>query len=1168
MKRTIILFTLLGIITEIIAQVIDNPVFDRCDVPAFRVQKVEIALDTTYVYCLYSAEAGSWANISRNTYLKSYQNSKKYSLINCVGLPYSPHQKSFTNDEICSVLLCFPPIKGITKFDIIENENDKAFNIYGIDLLNQYDVIYKESDVSRFSNMASFYDSAGDTIKALLNKSKEIDATKFVYGIKSEPLIISLQNASIMYDKYGYYGKAVELAKQEGEIHAEVWGTSDWSYALYLRGMGEIYSKAKKHTLAIQKYEESIKLFESIPIIDNEYALALSFAASEYFEIGDAMNGLLSMKKCMDARRQMGDSERYIDDLRFLLLIGHDDGMIQRIQLVLDELSNLPSFIEKTYLPIAGIYKEIAIMYSLLDDNENAIEYCNKAISVLESNNSSRTADYAELLALKCKCQQRSGLKDEAIVSGETAKQKYESLNNRSGKYAELLGDLAWAYGLDFNFEKSIQLRTISAEIYENSKDWLSLAEAYNSISHYYHSGEDLDSAELYIKKAIGVLNEHDNAEQFLLDRVELTGNSWSYNRHALASIKQRIGIDKSNFYQTLARIYQKRGNYTDAIKTELANGILLKNLGENRLYAVHLMTLSEYYLKNNQQGDAIACSDLCNQLLYNEKKVSLALPRLQLANVYFQAGDTLKAMQNTKEAISLSTASNEVELKITAQYILSYLYWKNKNYVEGEKCLSETLDYLKEFVNNKVGGLTTEQKQRIWDKYEQNFLLYREIIVESDRNGEYLSKLLDYELFSKSLLLDANIQNNINNSYRINITWRDIQQYLSDEDIAIEFISSISDTEAYFVYHALIIDKNSQTPLMITLYRENDLDLMRRVDNRHIGDIVGELIWKPVLKQYPNVKNIYFSPDGIFHRLPIEYYNVDQINMFENYNMYRLSSTKELVMEYSSLPHQTAVLYGGLDYNQLKQQAKGENSKWRGVANRGGFDPIDNTLGEVEEVNNLLIKNNISTTVFSGENGTEETFRNLTGQNISMIHLATHGMYISPDSIEVKKQMNNFEFLEFLINKNDPVKEDITLTHSFLVMSGGNRLIRRETIPEEECDGILTAKEISQLNLKGLDLVVLSACESGLGDINTNGIFGLQRGFKKAGANTILMSLDKVDDDATRLLMVEFYKNLMDGKTKRQSLKDAQKHLRHINNGKYDNPKYWASFIMLDGLN
>ena len=134
--------------------------------------------------------------------------------------------------------------------------------------------------------------------------------------------------------------------------------------------------------------------------------------------------------------------------------------------------------------------------------------------------------------------------------------------------------------------------------------------------------------------------------------------------------------------------------------------------------------------------------------------------------------------------------------------------------------------------------------------------------------------------------------------------------------------------------------------------------------------------------------------------------------------------------------------------------------------------------------------------------------------------------------------------------------------------MSGGNKLLMRDSIGWEEEDEIMTALEISTLNMQKLDLVVLSACQTALGDIESEGVFGLQRGFKKAGANSLLLSLGKVDDEATKILMVEFYKNLMNGKTKHQSLKDAQKHLRQVDNGKYDKPQYWASFIMLDGLN
>jgi CHAT domain-containing protein len=135
--------------------------------------------------------------------------------------------------------------------------------------------------------------------------------------------------------------------------------------------------------------------------------------------------------------------------------------------------------------------------------------------------------------------------------------------------------------------------------------------------------------------------------------------------------------------------------------------------------------------------------------------------------------------------------------------------------------------------------------------------------------------------------------------------------------------------------------------------------------------------------------------------------------------------------------------------------------------------------------------------------------------------------------------------------------------------MAGANHILEGEELPNNVEDGILTAKEIADVDLRGLDLVVLSACQTGLGDISQGeGVFGLQRGFKKAGAKTILMSLWKVNDDATQILMTQFYKNWLSGQSKRQALLSAQKHLREVDGGIYNEPKYWAAFILLDGMN
>jgi CHAT domain-containing protein len=132
--------------------------------------------------------------------------------------------------------------------------------------------------------------------------------------------------------------------------------------------------------------------------------------------------------------------------------------------------------------------------------------------------------------------------------------------------------------------------------------------------------------------------------------------------------------------------------------------------------------------------------------------------------------------------------------------------------------------------------------------------------------------------------------------------------------------------------------------------------------------------------------------------------------------------------------------------------------------------------------------------------------------------------------------------------------------------MSGANHKVFNRTIPQGIDDGILTALEISILNFRGLDLITLSACETGLGKIDLDGVFGLQRGLKMADANSILMSLWKVDDEATCALMIDFYSHWLSGESKHEALRRAVDKLRA--NPKWASPKYWAAFILLDGIN
>ena len=229
----------------------------------------------------------------------------------------------------------------------------------------------------------------------------------------------------------------------------------------------------------------------------------------------------------------------------------------------------------------------------------------------------------------------------------------------------------------------------------------------------------------------------------------------------------------------------------------------------------------------------------------------------------------------------------------------------------------------------------------------------------------------------------------------------------------------------------------------------------------------------------------------------------------------------------------------------------------------RYGVNDLPGTLVEVETISKAIKScNNGNCKVITGALGTEEEFRSLAGSNTDIIHLATHGYYWSEEEAEKRNYVN---FLS-QVNTQDWNAEDKALLRSGLFFSGVNVGLQGESLPDDVEDGVLTAQELSTMNLGCVDMVVMSACQSGLGETTGEGVFGLQRGFKLAGANTLLMSLWKVDDSATCLLMTEFYKNYLSGESKHDALHHAQLKLR--SNPEFADPEYWAAFILLDALN
>ncbi len=187
--------------------------------------------------------------------------------------------------------------------------------------------------------------------------------------------------------------------------------------------------------------------------------------------------------------------------------------------------------------------------------------------------------------------------------------------------------------------------------------------------------------------------------------------------------------------------------------------------------------------------------------------------------------------------------------------------------------------------------------------------------------------------------------------------------------------------------------------------------------------------------------------------------------------------------------------------------------------------------------IDSILRQSGFKTDPLTRSAASEENFKRLSGGNHRILHIATHGYF-----------------------RADSTASD-NLTNSGLVFAGANQIKPYDNID----DGLLTAQEISRLDLHNTDLVVLSACETALGTVTGEGVFGIQRGFKKAGVNTIVMSIKEVYDAATMEFMVEFYKNMMrKGISKHDAFVSAVRAMRKKYPGE---PNKWAMFIILDGI-
>lgn len=436
----------------------------------------------------------------------------------------------------------------------------------------------------------------------------------------------------------------------------------------------------------------------------------------------------------------------------------------------------------------------------------------------------------------------------------------------------------------------------------------------------------------------------------------------------------------------------------------------------------------------------------------------------------------------------------------------------------------------------------------------------YEELVLAQDTKVSNI-KQLERRLMD---LYSSHIE--FRNSHRV-YEWQDVQSQLGKNDLAVEF--TICYKEDSNSYAALLLKKDWDSPKMIELCEESELKRIMAGGARLYKENAAaySCIWDKLEPYFKKGDNIYFSPHGLIHQLNIEVLcGKDGKPMNKKCNLYRLSSTGNLVEDRESLKYNSATLYGGLNFDTdttsmlaINRNYVTTSSLQRGrlldesVQTRIGWSYLPGTAEEVRNVGNILGRNEIETTTYTDEIGTEESFKALSGNSTPIIHIATHGFYLEDKNARRVEMFQAFEE-----NETPTISP---LKRSGLMFSGGQHAWLGKDIPEGIDDGVLTAEEIAGMNLTGTDLLVLSACQTGLGEITNEGVEGLQRGFKIAGVNTIIMSLWEVSDAATEVLMTRFYSLLTKGKTKREAFDAAVEAVKK----EYPSPEYWAAFIMLD---
>jgi CHAT domain-containing protein/Flp pilus assembly protein TadD len=669
-----------------------------------------------------------------------------------------------------------------------------------------------------------------------------------------------------------------------------------------------------------------------------------------------------------------------------------------------------------------------------------------------------------------------------------------------------------------------------------------------------------------------------------------------------------------------LAGLYTVRGDYAKAEPLLIrATEIWKQVLGENHPdYATALNNLAAFYRKSQMQyTKSETLYQRAIQLrkkLLGENHPLYADSQTDLALLYSQMGQYSKAepllitgstifLQNITSTFSILSEKEKTNylkynistLDINTSFLYNYpkasaaVIKNSLNLLLGFKslALADTKNMLESVRNNKDTVI-----QRIFNNWLiQKNLLAKQYSLAVDKRMPAIQKIEEEtETLEKELATRSSAFRNGQSALRISM--QDIQKNLAQEEVAVEFVrfkfyhNNLTDSVLYAAY---IFGKNDTVPHFVPLCEEKQLARFFTKTGKAIGNIksiydneandkinkkttTGDslyvLIFKPLLPYLVGIRKINYSPAGLLHRIAFHALPAgDSQLLIDKYELNQHISTRQLALtkENTLVKNKSILLFGDAAFSMdsmsmIKQKIASRNistiysSEILRSGSRDAWVSLPGTATELSEIQTLFEKYKINSLSFTQEKATEEQFKLLSGNSSSVLHLATHGFFL-PDLDKKGKERFAIDGQNALRLADDP------MLRSGIVLAGVNRVWNGQPPIDGREDGIVTAYEISQLDLRNTNLVVLSACETALGDIKGNeGVFGLQRAFKLAGVKNMLLSLWKVPDAETAELMIFFYTYYLQGKTVREAFTAAQQEMRN----RYK-PYFWAAFVLIE---